>query len=232
MAQRPAPAGDKPGCIDMVNAEVTDAAAAERALALGYAPPAARAGLAALWALDDRLRQIVRAARDPTIGMMRLTWWADALERLDTAAPPAEPVLQALAAEVLPRGVTGETLAAMVDGWERLLEPAPDLLPHAAERGGRLFAAAATLLGANDVRIAAAGEGWALADLTDWPPLAREARALALSRPTTMPGGRWPAPLRPLGALALLARFDAQGASRPGSPRRVARLLAHRLTGL
>ena len=59
---------------------------------------------------------IVAAARDSTIGLMRLTWWADALERLDTAPPPAEPVLTGLALHVLPHGVRGRDLAAMVDG--------------------------------------------------------------------------------------------------------------------
>jgi 15-cis-phytoene synthase len=204
---------------------------AERALALGYAPADARAALVALWALDDRLRQIVLAARDPTIGLMRLTWWAEALAGLDEGPAPAEPVLRGLAAEVLPRGVTGTGLAAMVDGWERLLDPAPDLAAYAAERGGRLFAMAAKLLGGADARVVAAGEGWALADVVaGWPGLATEARALAEER-LSRTAGRWARALRSLGALALLARSDLAGGAAAGSPARVGRLLWHRLSG-
>lgn len=204
----------------------------ERALALGYAPATARAALATLFALDARLRRIALVARDPTIGLMRLTWWGEALERLDTASPPAEPLLRALAGEVLPHGVKGATLAGMAEGWARLLEGEPDLAAFATERGGRLFAMAAGLLDAADARVARVGEGWALVDLAaGWPALASPARALA--RPALADGfaTSWPRPLRPLGALGLLARSDLDAIARPGSPRRVARLLAHRLTG-
>ena len=96
----------------VVNEALT--ADAERALALSYAPVAARVALTTLFALDARLRRIALVARDPTIGMMRLTWWSEALERLDLSPPPAEPLLQALAGEVLPRGVTGAALAGPV----------------------------------------------------------------------------------------------------------------------
>ena len=204
----------------------------ERALALGYAPAPARVALATLFGLDARLRHIALVARDPTIGLMRLTWWGDSLERLDSSPPPAEPLLRALAGEVLPHGVKGAALAGLVDGWMRLLEGEPDLAAFAAERGGRLFALAAGLLGAADARVERVGEGWALVDLAaGWPSLASPARVLA--RPA-LAGGfatSWPGPLRPLGALALLARSDLDAIARPGSPRRVARLLAHRLTG-
>lgn len=204
----------------------------ERALAIGYAPAPARVALATLFALDARLRRIALVAREPVIGLMRLTWWGEALERLGPSPPPAEPLLRALAGEVLPRGLTGAALAGMVDGWARLLEGEPDLAAFAAERGGRLFALAAGLLGAADARVERVGEGWALVDLAaGWPSLASSARALAR---TALAGGyatSWPGPLRPLGALGLLARSDLEAIARPGSPRRVARLLAHRLTG-
>lgn len=204
----------------------------ERALALGYAPASARAALVTLFALDARLRRIALVARDPMIGMMRLTWWSDALERLDASLPPAEPLLQALARAVLPVGVTGAALAGLVDGWLRLLEGDSDLSAFAAERGGRLFALAAVLLGSADARVERVGEGWALVDLgAGWPSLAAQARLLARPALAGAFATPWPRRLRPLGALGLLARSDLDAIGRPGSPRRVARLLAHRLTG-
>jgi 15-cis-phytoene synthase len=210
----------------------TLAAEAERKLALSYAPADRRAGLEALLALDGTLGGILRTTREPLVGQMRLTWWADALAALDDRPPPAQPVLEALARDVLPHGVTGAELAGMVDGWEALLDEPADLSTHAAARGGRLFAAAARVLAGEApgvASVAAAGEGWALADLagnlSDAGEAAR-ARAAAAERLAAGPR-RWPGRLRALGALALLARMPGE----PGSPRRVGRLAWHRLTG-
>lgn len=215
----------------------------ERLLALSYAPKDAREGLAALFALDDILGQILRATRDPLVGQMRLVWWHDALSALDTAPPPAEPVLRALAREVLPYGVTGVALAGMVEGWEVLLDAttpdAPTLERHAVARGVALFGAAATLLRAPTADpVALAGRGWALADLAVHlrdPAMATCAIKLARGPLTAATGARWSRSARPLGALAHIARMDLEvpaGTPRPvGSPRRVARLLWHRITG-
>ena len=207
-----------------------DAVTAERTLALSYAPVAVRAGLAALLALDDRLGSIVRRASEPMIGLMRLAWWAEALAALDTAPPPPEPLLRALATA----GVGGADLAGMVDGWALFLESEPlDPEVFGRERGGRLFAAMAGLLGEHDDRVAAAGAGWAMADLaghlTD-AHLSEKAARLAGERLGGLFDAPWPRRLRPLGALSLLARSDLAGGW-PGSPARVGRLLLHRLTG-
>lgn len=184
------------------------------------------------------LGKIVRTTREPMVGQMRLTWWYEALLKLDKAAPPAEPVLQALYATVVPAGVSGPELAAMIDGWDALLDPPLDAVAlerFAAERGERLFAAAAHLLAVEDRRIAVAGRGWALADLSlrlSDPvsrAAARERAAIALEQALT---GRWPSRSRALGALAVSARFDVVPRALPeGSPKRVARLAWHRLTG-
>ncbi len=207
-----------------------DARTAERELALSYAPAFARAGLAALLALDERLGAIVRRATEPTIGLMRLTWWADALVALDAGPPPAEPLLAALGEARL----RGAALADVIDGWDRLLAAEPlDLEAFGRERGGRLFAAAAGMLGAADDRVEAWGEGWALADLSRrWskPATAATAAALARERLGVALTGGWPVELRTLSALGLLARSDLAGGA-PGSPARVGRLAWHRLTG-
>lgn len=206
---------------------------AERALAVGYAPPAAQPGVAALLALDRRLGGIVRRASEPTIGLMRLTWWGDALAALDTGPPPAEPLLQALAAA----GVPGAPLGEMIEGWAVLLDGDaidPTALERfAQERGARLFGALDRVLGASDERIGALGEGWALADLAmhmSDAAVVAAARSMAVERLDRCFGARWPKDLRVLGALGLLARSDLAGGT-PGSPARVARLMIHRLTG-
>lgn len=213
-----------------------DARGAERALALGYAPAAARGAAAAMLALDDTMARILRTTREPLIGQMRLTWWRDALTALDTAPPPAEPVLRALAEAVLPRGVTGEALAAMTDGWEALLYDPPDHALFAEARGATLFRLLARVAGqeaGGDARIVAAGRGWALADLAQNlsdPALARTVAVMAARELSATPGG-WPRAWRMLGALAWLAADDLRADAVPGSPRRVARLALLRLTG-
>ncbi|KQS04783.1 hypothetical protein ASG11_11405 [Sphingomonas sp. Leaf357] len=230
----------------MVNGAVTiardEGAAAERLLALSYAPVAARAGATALFALDDLLGQILRTTREPVVGQMRLTWWHEALTRLDSAPPPAEPVLRALAAEVLPRGVSGARLAGMIDAWEMLLDadtPDDATLAGYAARGVILFEALGTVLGVPpDDPVAPAGRGWALADLARHvgdAAVASRAGAMAGPALAVATAATWSRNGRTLGALAHLARLDlAVPPGQPirrGAPRRVARLIYHRISG-
>jgi len=215
----------------------------ERALALGYAPHRAAPGLGALFALDDALGQILRTTREPLVGQMRLTWWHDALTRLDTAPPPAEPILVALAGTVLPCGVTGARLATMVEGWEALLDADPPdaaaMARFAERRGAGLFTMAGEVLGARPADpLVEAGAGWALVDLArHLRDRAAGEKALALARDGLRDATRkrWSHEARALGALAWLARLDAavplDRAIPIGSPRRVMRLAWHRLTG-
>ena len=220
----------------MVNAAVTSAREAERSLAIGYAPRDRRPGLAALFAFDARLGDVLRTTREPMVGQMRLAWWREAVAALNERAPPAEPVLRAWADHVLPLGICGGDLAVLCDGWEHLLADPLDasaLIAVARERGGALFTLAARLLGGGHRDVTRVGEGWALADVAGHlrdPALAGEARHRARERLGGVERERWPRALRPLGALALLARSDLAGGI-PGSPRRIARIAFHRLTG-
>lgn len=212
----------------------------ERGLVLTYAGPH-RAALAALLALDDALATLLRTTSEPALGQMRLAWWREALERLDTAPAPAEPVLRALAAEVLPRGVTGLSLVPIVHGWEVLVEEEQldaDALRRFGAGRGQLFVAAGAALGAAGDPLVEAGQGWALADLArnlKEPGEAGEARHQAAPLLASATARRWSGAGRALGAMAHLARLDlALPADTPtpiGAPRRVGRLLWHRLTG-
>ena len=210
----------------------------ERALAVAYAPPDRRAGLTALFALDERFGRVIASTTEPMIGLMRLTWWREALEKLDRDPAPAEPLLHALADHALPHGLTGKALADIEDGWAALIDGEVDdtaIARHGRERGGKMFAAASVLLGATDSRLLAAGEVWALADLGfrhSQASVRDAARARALSIAGEIPADRWSVAARPLAALYLLARRDAQnGKRKQGSPGRLLRVLALRLFG-
>lgn len=209
----------------------------DRTLALSYVPAQCRGAVDALWRLDVALGSVLATGRDDMISRIRLAWWREALERLDGGSPPAEPVLEALARQVLPGGVSGAELAEMEQGWARVLpsEPlTPDALAgYAADRGGRLFRYSARLLGGDEEPAAAGGEAWSLIDLARHSGNAADvAAALEAAGRVAVPPA-WPRALRPLGMLAVLARRDLCRSEweKQGSPWRMLRMLRHRLTG-
>jgi len=210
----------------------------EQALAVGYAPASAREGFAALLDLDHQLASILQSTTEPMIGQMRLTWWYEALEKLDREPAPAHPVLQRLAVSVLPAGVKGAELAPMIEGWEALLddgEPLDDerIARHAEARGGVLFASIGRLLGQPGME--PLGAGWAKADLarhvSDDATRARIG-TVAISELDAALKRKLPKPVRGLSGLAVLAREGLRHPDRlPGHPMRAARLAWHGLTG-
>jgi len=83
---------------------------ADLGLALTYVAPRDRGALAALFAIDRAMGDVVRSTKEPMLGPIRLAWWRERLEELDEgASAPAEPRLQAVARELIPRGVTGRS---------------------------------------------------------------------------------------------------------------------------
>lgn len=209
----------------------------ERRMILSYAPgTASRRGLAALLALDDRLAETVRTTTEPMLGQIRLQWWHDALSKLDTAPPPAEPVLEGVADDVLGNGVTGAAVADIAQAWQVVLQDELDAagLKAFALRGSRLFELAGRLAGASpDDPLMLAGEGWALADLAGGLSDPGEVAAARMIAEQALAGAvavRWSRNGRALGAMAHLARLDLAGVPF-GSPRRTGRALWHRLTG-
>jgi 15-cis-phytoene synthase len=206
----------------------------DRRLALAYVPVPARPAVEALWRLDAGLAAILATGTQKMISQLRLAWWREALERLDAAPPPAEPVLQGLAAHVLPAGISGAALAAMEEAWLILLSDDPltgeQLERYAALRGGLLFGFTARLLGDADFPVAGAGGLWALADLARHSRRADELKMIRSEMKM-----KWPRRLRPLGMLAMLARRDLERLGKEpevqGSPARMMRMIRHRVSG-
>jgi len=211
----------------------------DRQLALAYVPASRRAAIEALWRLDAALGAVLATGTEPMISGIRLAWWREALEKLDHAPAPAEPVLQALAMHVLPAGVTGAELAAMEQGWAAIVPgealTAETLGIYAGARGGCLFALSARLLGEAGHPVIEAGKHWALIDLVRHSVDRSDRKAAHTAAGACSRSGKWPRRLRPLGMLAILARRDDEGgADRPepfGAPMRILRMIRHRLTG-
>src|SRR4051812_18953651 len=127
-----------------------------------------------------------------------MAWWRERLEELDhRAAPPVEPTLQAVATDLLPRGVTGKELSLLEDAWLPLLEPFPwgeNVAEGLKLRGRILFGIGARLLGGDPADGEAAGALWSLVDgarhCTDVHSrmfLLREAREVIADLPRTQP---------------------------------------------
>ena len=165
-------------------------------------------------------------ASQPALGAIKLAWWRESLVKLDLAPAPAEPRLRTAAQELLPRGITGERLALLEDGWLTLIDGTNDAL-QIEERGARLFAMGGHLLGHEDPSLAAAGASWARADVArrtgDKSHLGPPPASMRITRP-----------LRPLTALAALAARDQRRGwplEAEATPQRSWTILRHRLTG-
>jgi 15-cis-phytoene synthase len=214
---------------------------ADLGLALSYVPLGNRGALAALFAIDRAMGDVVRTTKEPMLGPIRLAWWRERLEELDGhSTAPAEPRLQQVERELIPRGVSGLELAALEGGWLRLFDPFPWTAQTGEAiwfRGNLLFGLGARILGRAEERIQAAGGLWALVDAARHcsDPQSR-AMLLDLARAfgRGMRGVRFPGPLRPLSALTVLAMRDyrrGEPFEREGAPGRAAAMLRHRFSG-
>ena len=182
--------------MDETVAALVQGADRDRWLAVHYAPVAVRPALLAVHALDLELAKVLATTTEPMIGQIRLAWWRERLEGLDRGDVPAQPVLQALAAEALPRGVRGVELAGFEDAWLALA--AGDVATHLEARGRAMGTASARLLG-SDPEI-----GTRLA--TSWA--AGEAARHGEDTGVMAVGGRASRELRSLAGLAALGRRD------------------------
>ncbi len=148
--------------LDIVVGEVRESDR-DRYLSVLYAAEAVRPALFALHGLDLALEKVVAGTTEPMIGAIRLAWWREALEGLDVGKVPAQPLLAVIAAELLPRGISGAALAGLEDRWLGLI--GNDAVPEAhIEGGGRFFGLLARVTGGDPVVAERLGRGWAMGD--------------------------------------------------------------------
>lgn len=177
-------------------------------LALAYAPKGTADAWLALLALDARLAGVVRGAREPVLGQLRLAWWRERLG--ETGLPRGEPLLALLE----PWGERRASLVALVDGWEAMLGEAPlevAALEELAEGRAKAVAALAIVCGhgkqAETVHRLA--RGWGLGDLAAHLSHPQELAAVwALGGEHDWRSARLPRGLRPLLVLHGLARRE------------------------
>jgi phytoene synthase len=178
----------------------------------------------ALFDIDEAMADVVARSSEPALAAIKLAWWRERLEELDAGKVPAEPRLQAAAAELLPRGIRGADLAQLEAGWAASLQEQAD--PEAVlSAGTTLFALAARLLGQKaPAFLEIHGRLYAAGVLTR-----RGLAPAGLFVVTESP--RMPRRFRPLSGLAAIALRDLQRREPEGTPGRAWALLRHRLTG-
>jgi phytoene synthase len=182
-------------------------------LALAYAPASVRARWLTLLALDARLSGVVRQAREPLLGQMKLAWWRDRLGDEAVNWPKGEPLLASLSCWQGEHSV----LIGLVDGWEAVLTESS----LCALGEGR---AAACLALAQGEAVARMAQGWGLGDVAGFAQ-DREGLAKALSA-QDWSGGRLPRALRPL---VVLHGIAARQAKDPTKSQNIAMLTLMRL---
>lgn len=172
---------------------------------------------------------------EPALGAIRLAWWRERLEELDSGKrPPGEPRLSAIARQLLERGITGEELSNLEDGWLPLLQPFPwgeEAAEGLRARGRVLFAIGARLLGAAPEDAEGAGGLWSLVDGATHCSDPRSRAFLFAKAQQLVPQmpRKIPRELRPLTVLSALAAADVV---RSGSGiARVSAAFRHRLFG-
>ena len=178
--------------------------------------------------IDDAMGDVVARATQPALAAIKLAWWRERLQDLDEGQVPAEPRLEAVARELLPREISGADLAKIERGWAIFLDADPDIC-LAEDRGAELFSLGGRLLcKAHDLLIPA-GRLFAGVDYAR-----RNLRVIERSK-IAMGNVQFPRALRPLTALAALTVRDLARGGPPfepeATPGRALELLRHRWTG-
>ena len=171
---------------------------------------------------------------DPHLGAIRLAWWRERLEELDGGAVPAEPRLQAVATELLPRGINGEELSQLEDAWLPLLEPFPwseRQTNSLCFRGQLLFGIGARLLGQPSEEAREAGAFWSLVDAAEH--CSDDVSRVMLRQWAAVVLGELQQPLpKRLRVLTVLAALSAADLTRQaGGLKRLSAAVRHRLWG-
>ncbi|TAD73625.1 MAG: hypothetical protein EAY70_12175 [Sphingomonadales bacterium] len=214
-----------------MTADPNDPLPSEAELALAWSSPGVRGPLTTALQLDRRLARIVARTSEPMLGQMRLAWWREALAMPPHERPRGDAVLDAISVHWLGRE---GSLTAMVDAWEVLVTAeriGPDEALALGLGRGAFFAALATASVQPElaVRLATAGQRWALADAAARVSDPAERAALISAGLSTRDGAcRIPGELRGLAVLEALALRALRGGGRPLMDGRMAPLTALR----
>jgi phytoene synthase len=158
----------------------------ERYLVSLFATPEAQPALFTLLAANHEIAKTAEVVSEPVIGAIRLQWWRESLDGIESGTPRTHEVVLPLARLVAERGVSLQPLRELVDARELDLEPDPpaDLeafMAYAEATGGALHQLMAEVVGADAEIGRAGGRIWA-------------ALGLIRAMPQLLQAGRWAVP--------------------------------------
>ncbi len=141
-----------------------------------FAPVERREDLMALYAFNLEVARIRESVTEPMIGLMKVQWWRDVIERLyaGQGVPQGHPVAEALAALVERHGLPRALFDRLLDARDLDMEPDPvadraALRAYADDTGGTVAQLALWTLGDRSDEgqgaAGAVGRAWALTGL-------------------------------------------------------------------
>lgn len=126
----------------------------DRFLTALFAPPDRREDLLALYAFNLEVARIRETVNEPMLGLMRVQWWRDAVDRMHDGrgAPQGHPVAEALAQAVARHGLPRALFDRLLDARDRDMDddPVPDrqaLHAYADDTGATVAQLALWILG-------------------------------------------------------------------------------------
>jgi phytoene synthase len=144
-----------------------------------FAPPENRAALWLLYAFNHELARAREVASEPTLALIRLTWWREVVDGAVKNHEIATPLTQALAQNIFSRA----DLAALIDARETeaaaSIPDAESFVMFARGTAGRLARIAGKVLGADSDAVEDLGTAYGISGiLRSAPLLARQGRSL------------------------------------------------------
>ncbi|MEZ5931097.1 MAG: squalene/phytoene synthase family protein [Alphaproteobacteria bacterium] len=135
----------------------------DRYIATLFAPPACRESLIALHAFDHELARLQGSLREPMAGLIRLQWWDEVLDDIESRGALNHPVVRGLHRAVTRGDLDVSLLKRALDGRRQPFEEDRPSDLASFERflldsGGSMARAAAALLGADDETASALAE--------------------------------------------------------------------------
>jgi NADH dehydrogenase [ubiquinone] 1 alpha subcomplex assembly factor 6 len=136
-------------------ADVVRGADYDRYLSVLFARQEARAALFALYAFNYEVAKTAEAVSEPTLGLIRLQWWREAIAGIYDQTPRRHEVVLALSTAIHAFNLPRNLFDALIDAREQDLNPTPFSNPIALENyadatSGHLMRLAARILGAGN----------------------------------------------------------------------------------
>ncbi|MCR9256067.1 MAG: squalene/phytoene synthase family protein [Alphaproteobacteria bacterium] len=155
----------------------------DRFAATMLAPGTLRPALWTLLAFNQEIAKTREVVSEPTIGLIRLQWWRDAVDEAFAGSPRRHQVVEPLAAVLREHGLERSKIDALIDAREQDFDASPfgdldSIVAYARATNARLHDVLADLLGVapddGDTRdaLSAGAIAWALAGIARAVPIA------------------------------------------------------------